>query len=668
MRLGKLIFLFLVLGLFFLTPPLIISRTIQEQNENKEEWEGQSLEWYFDNLDDYDRRKIRQAMDYCIPRNQIIDGLYQGLAFATATDVAPIIMGYNASISSREYNLSKAKDLMSEVFGKTFDNSYGAQKNEIITTVPYFKMDIITKPSSVGWGPQYMIARSFRDLGIEVTIKSFHRNEIFNRILNNSNDLNGFDYDHGGYDAFIYDFSIPEEPDYSKRYYQDKFPPHGNNILWIENSKVTNIINNSLTDPNSNKRLDLISDFQHWFYDKIPKSIIKQDYNILAVDKNLKGLDPYLIGKGWFFNNCTINNQTSMVYTIPAIWDLSSSSYQKPIDYGKNLNGILINNHYDSIPLRNVYGALAQRRGAFNLTHSVPQIAESWKISNNGKKWEVTIRPNLKFSDGTILTVEDILFTYHAIFEDSLDHPNQSFFFKHFLQKKSDIYLKEDENNVIVFDLGNFCPFVEARIFTVPILKKTQWESIPYTNWKTHPLNTGTGSEFPMGCGPYKIANFSIEEGYKLEKNLFFNQSSFGHDPEAAGGGIFFTNPTLEEIRMIFVNGSTLAIEGLSLGIYDIIDAHSGIRYQYSNLNAPDNEYNSKCLKLLENILLEMIYNQYSPIWGMNPHDPRIMYEEEPTSIEEMIKLYVEFIVIVFYLAIMIGLSIFIIRKMGRTS
>ncbi len=37
-------------------------------------WKGDDRQWYYDNLDDADRKKIRHAVDYCVPRDEIISG------------------------------------------------------------------------------------------------------------------------------------------------------------------------------------------------------------------------------------------------------------------------------------------------------------------------------------------------------------------------------------------------------------------------------------------------------------------------------------------------------------------------------------------------------------------------------------------------------------------
>ncbi|MHA1969561.1 MAG: ABC transporter substrate-binding protein, partial [Candidatus Hodarchaeales archaeon] len=457
-----------------------------------------------------------------------------------------------------------------------------------------------------------MISFAFTNAGIDVELKWWNWNIIMPRIYLDPVGV-GYNYAHGGVDAWFVGQNANPDPDYSTLYFESQFSPAGDNAFWLESQEVTDIINNSLTEPNLADRLDAISEFQEWFYEEVPKSIIRQGIDVFALDEEVEGFDTYLVSRGWCFNNWTIGSQTSMTYTVPGDF----------VDF----NPLLSNSYYDFVPMSNVIGALSQRRGAYNLTHLVPQVAESWTSNEDGTIWEVKIRPNLKWEDGTDLTAEDVLFTFHSVFEDDLASPNQGFYLDRFPGNASDIYLKEGTTDTIIFELGTFYPYVTSQVFSsFGIIQKAQWENIPYGDWKTHSLNTGTGDEFIIGCGPYMMTDFDINTGVKLEINPNFDQDLFGHDPDADGGGIFFSDPTLTEIYVVVVKEATTAIAGLASGIYDAIDCQTGLQAQYDDLSAPDNEYDSKCINALEYGWQELSYNHYDPRWGMNAHDPREMY------------------------------------------
>ncbi|MFX0086520.1 MAG: ABC transporter substrate-binding protein [Candidatus Hodarchaeota archaeon] len=583
------------------------------------------IEWYFDNLNNDDRRKIRQAMDYAIPRQIFINSSRYGLAFTPASEIAPNMIGYNDTIQVREYNITMAKNLLAEVFGIWYDSSSTMEPDDNITTTPYFFLVFNAIPycSAKHQYPSY-IAQSFKEIGINVEIEWMHWNFIMPRIYLDPVGI-GFNFDHGGFDVWAVPTESYPDPDLSVTYYKENFPPVGNNIGWIENEEVTEIINRSLTELDFEKRLESLQDFQEWFHKEVPKSIISQDYLICAMDEDLEGFDPHLVGRGWCFNNWSISDQASMTYVTPGNF------------YDFNL--LLSNSYYDFVPMANVMGTLAQRRGAYNLTHSVPQIAKNWTHNENETIWEVVIRNGIKWDDGTPLTAEDVLFTYHAVFEDDLHSPKQNFFLKRFPGNTSDIYLKSGANDTIVFELGAFYPYVPSQVFGLPILQKAQFENIPYKDWKTHPLNTG--EEYIHGCGPYMMTSFDGARNVKLEINPYFDQNIFGHDPTAVGGGIWYTNPTLQEISIEVIKEATSAVAGLATGIYDVIDFEMGIQAQYKELCDPNNNYHCKCILSLDNYLLELNYNHYDPRWGMNTHDPRELYPLEPENTIDPLKVTV---------------------------
>ena len=52
-----------------------------------------------------------------------------------------------------------------------------------------------------------------------------------------------------------------------------------------------------------------------------------------------------------------------------------------------------------------------------------PELAASWKVSNNGKKIGFSVREGLSFSDGTRFTAEDVAFTMQKLMDPDLHSP-----------------------------------------------------------------------------------------------------------------------------------------------------------------------------------------------------------------------------------------------------
>ncbi|MGH2426623.1 MAG: ABC transporter substrate-binding protein, partial [bacterium] len=49
-----------------------------------------------------------------------------------------------------------------------------------------------------------------------------------------------------------------------------------------------------------------------------------------------------------------------------------------------------------------------------------PGLAESWEVSRDGRSWTFTLRQGVRWHDGRPLTVDDVVFTFQAIFTDGV--------------------------------------------------------------------------------------------------------------------------------------------------------------------------------------------------------------------------------------------------------
>ena len=79
----------------------------------------------------------------------------------------------------------------------------------------------------------------------------------------------------------------------------------------------------------------------------------------------------------------------------------------------KTFNPILINDAYSSLVIGYTLTGLISENPINNELE--PELAEKWEFQQDGKQLIFTMRPDLKWSDGQPLTVDDVLFTYQDI-------------------------------------------------------------------------------------------------------------------------------------------------------------------------------------------------------------------------------------------------------------
>ncbi|MDO8575881.1 MAG: ABC transporter substrate-binding protein [bacterium] len=127
----------------------------------------------------------------------------------------------------------------------------------------------------------------------------------------------------------------------------------------------------------------------------------------------------------------------------------------------------------------------------------VPDLAESYEISEDGTTYTFTLRANATFHDGTPLTAEDVLFTVAAAQNPDIKSPRRADW--------DGVQVSSPDARTVVFKLAHaYAPFIENT--TLGILPKHVWENVPAEEFPFSPANT-----HPVGSGPFRIEKVSTD-------------------------------------------------------------------------------------------------------------------------------------------------------------
>jgi ABC-type transport system substrate-binding protein len=218
-----------------------------------------------------------------------------------------------------------------------------------------------------------LIANALAKVGIELTIEEWSPEKIRADIFLDP-PYPGLDSIYPeGYDMFLYCFNSSPDPLYKEYYDNDHFPPSAN-CYWIEDGaptsgnwtdnaypNITALWTDIYAEPDPKEQVIMLKEYQQWYLDQVPTCIILQEMELFGVDNELTGFDLYH-GIKQNLANLTIGSQTSAVII-------------HPTEYG-DLNPLLTTSHSDLLILDNIFCRLSRRRGAYNLTHAVPWLAE----------------------------------------------------------------------------------------------------------------------------------------------------------------------------------------------------------------------------------------------------------------------------------------------------
>lgn len=168
-------------------------------------------------------------------------------------------------------------------------------------------------------------------------------------------------------------------------------------------------------------------------------------------------------------------------------------------------------------------------------------LAESVEVPEDRSWVEFTLRPDARFSDGSAVTVEDVIFSYELLGTEG--HPRYLG-----LQNQIDNIEQTGPRSVrITFNTDNRELALLAGLR--PILSKAQWDGRDFAN---APID-----DIPVGTGPYAVTGYEAGRFVELTRN-----------PDYWGADLPFRRGThnLDVIKIDFYGDAAVLFEGFKAG------------------------------------------------------------------------------------------------------
>jgi len=159
----------------------------------------------------------------------------------------------------------------------------------------------------------------------------------------------------------------------------------------------------------------------------------------------------------------------------------------------RNVNPVLAINDIDRDIASLVYSGLMK----WNDGELTTDLAKSYKISDDGLTYTFTLRDDVRFQDGTLMTTDDIVFTIQKIQDPTLKSPRKSDW--------SNVTVQATSPKEIRFILKQaYSPFLTNT--TLGILPKHIWNTINDDQFIFSHYNID-----PIGSGPYKVSGIDYD-------------------------------------------------------------------------------------------------------------------------------------------------------------
>jgi len=221
----------------------------------------------------FDKKEVRQAINYAIDKQSIIDSFFEGRANIAKNPMPPSISGYNDDVEEYEYNPEKAKELLKSV---------GLESG--------FEMDLWAMPVPRPYMPDgkkvaEVIQKNLADVGITAKIVSHEWATYLDLASKGDADafMLGWTGDNGDADNFLYTLL-------------DKDTIGSNNYTYYSNDKLHDVLIAAQTEVDEAKRNELYKEAQLIIHEDAPWVPLAHSTPLLGGAKNLSGFVPHPTG------------------------------------------------------------------------------------------------------------------------------------------------------------------------------------------------------------------------------------------------------------------------------------------------------------------------------------------------------------------------------------
>jgi peptide/nickel transport system substrate-binding protein len=222
-----------------------------------------------------------------------------------------------------------------------------------------------------------------------------------------------------------------------------------------------------------------------------------------------------------------------------------------------------------------------------------PALASSWSVSKDGREYTVTLRPNLKFSDGHPCTADDVVFSFHVYLDESIRAPQRDLL----LIGGKPIEVQKKNENTVVVTMAE--PYAAAeRIFDGFAILPKHLLGEAFTNGA---LARSWGVDAPphsiVGTGPFRLRENVPGQRIVLERNPYYwKRDSDGGALPHLDRLVFITVPSSDAEFLRFKAGEIDVMSRMTADqfaslppvAYQTVDAGPSLEYNFLFFNLND--------------------------------------------------------------------------------
>lgn len=223
----------------------------------------------------FDDIKVRQAINYALDKQEVIDGVLLGLGEPVASPYKPGTRWSDKALHPYPYDKNQALKLLHEAGFSDTNNDGILDRNG-----KPFTFEILTNQNKQREMTAVLIQRRLKDIGIDAKIRVIEWASFVNQFIKT-----------GDFDAVILGWSLSLDPDQYNIWHSSQQKPGQFNFIGYKNKEVDQLLEQGRTELNPDKREKIYHAFSKTLLRESPVIYLYAGYGLTAINKRIKGIE-----------------------------------------------------------------------------------------------------------------------------------------------------------------------------------------------------------------------------------------------------------------------------------------------------------------------------------------------------------------------------------------
>ncbi len=223
----------------------------------------------------FNDKRVRQAINYAIDKQEIIDGVLLGLGEPVASPYKPGTRWENPDLKPYPYNPEKSLQLLKDAGFEDHDGDGFLDRDG-----KRLAFEILVNQNKQRSTTAVLIQRRLKEIGIDVKIRVLEWASFLGRYIKT-----------GDFDVVILGWSLSLDPDQYNIWHSSQTQPGQFNFIGYSNPKVDKLLEQGRLELNPDKRMKIYHEFSRILLEDSPIVYLFEGYGLPAIHKRVRGID-----------------------------------------------------------------------------------------------------------------------------------------------------------------------------------------------------------------------------------------------------------------------------------------------------------------------------------------------------------------------------------------